>query len=134
MKKLFANKGIGFWVTVAVSLLSVVTAAVYCAIYGGGAYYNVAAFALALVACPIGIAAALSPFHKFAGYMQFLLTLAALMFYVYGIYYYVSVVLVGIDLHSFSAEFFACTILFALSVIGSAVSIFLKQRKEIAHA
>lgn len=134
MKQPFANKTVGFWVTVAVSVLSAVTAAVYGAVYGGGAYFNAAAFALAIAACPVGIAAALSPLHRYAGYVQFLLTLTALMCYAYGIYYYVSVVLVGIDLQGFGAEFFACTALFALTAAGSGVCVFLKQRKEAPHA
>lgn len=68
----------------------------------------------------------------FAPYIQFILALSAFMFYVYGVYYYVSVVLVGIDLDSFSAQCIICSALFALTTIASAVGVFLKQTKTDA--
>ncbi len=59
-----------------------------------------------------------------------LINLIAFAVFVYGIYYYVSVVIVGIDLKSFAVSFIVCFALFVLLLIASVMSIFAKHGEE----
>ena len=72
--------------------------------------------------------------YKIAPYALGFLNFVALLFYVYGIYYYVSVVLVGIDLDHFEPQFFVSTILFVVLLGASVTSIFMEQVKEVEVA
>ena len=67
---------------------------------------------------------------KFANAILALCDFVALLFYIYGIYFYVSIVLVGIQASSFNSQFVICTILFAGLLILNLINVFLKQEKE----
>ena len=62
--------------------------------------------------------------------MLALANFVALMLYITNIYNYVVVVMVGIDISSFSTQFIACTTLFAILLVASVANIFFKQSKE----
>lgn len=124
------NKTVGFWFSVGIGAFALVTAVVYVACYAGTDNINWASFALMLAA---SVSAALIPLNKFVKYLpyvQALLIFLSLLFFIYGIYYYVSVVAVGIDLDHFDPEFIVCVILFAIATGVSIANVFLPQEKE----
>ena len=132
MKKLFENKAYGYYITLLLSVLSVVTAFVYLAMYNGSRYMSMPAAILPIVG---GVAAVLLGFvrggGKCANAILALCDYAALLFYIYGIYFYVSVVLVGIQASSFNSQFVTCTILFVGLLVANLINVFLKQEKEV---
>lgn len=126
IKEYFQSAPRGRWTTLGVAAISAVTAVVYAALYVGTAEYSVVACVL-LALCSVVAVLAFTRLAPLAAYVQFLSALVALCFFIYGVYYYVSVVLVGIDLDRFSAEFIVCTILFLLTAVCSVVNIFMKN-------
>ena len=111
IREYLKDKAIGFWFSVSLVLLTAVTAIVY-------------------VSCIATVVLILLKKFEYASYAAALLIFLSLLFFIYGIYYYVSVVLVGIDLDSFSAEFIACTVLYALTFGLGVANVFLRPLKK----
>ena len=130
LKNLFANKAVGFYVTLGTIVLALATAIAYIVCYNNTDNFNLWAFVILLVSVVASIVLVLFKQHRIAPYALGLLNFVALLFYVYGIYYYVSVVLVGIDLDHFEPEFFVSTIMFLVTLVASITSIFMKQDKQ----
>lgn len=130
MKDLFKNKPVGFFVTLGTIGLTLVTAIAYLLCYNNTDNFNLWSFIVLLVSAVTGIVLVILKQHKYVPYTLGLLNFISLLFYIYGIYYYVSVVLVGIDLDHFEPEFFVSTILFVITIGTSIATIFLKQDKE----
>ena len=132
MKKLFENKAYGYYITLLLSVVSVVTAVVYIVHYNGSRYMSMPAAILPIVGA---VAAVILGFvrggGKCANAILALCDFVALLFYIYGIYFYVSVVLVGIQASSFNSQFVICTTLFAGLLIANLINVFLKQEKEV---
>lgn len=131
IKSFLKTRNIGFWITAAFSLTALITAIVYGACFSSTEDFSVTACVLtAISALFFGLS-----FTKYGGpvpYIQLSAILIAFGFYVYSVYYYVSVVLVGIDLDSFSPEFITCTVLYVVLIAAAAVSVFFKQgAKEV---
>ena len=130
-REAFKNKPLGFWFSVGIGAFALVTAVVYVACYAGTDNMNWVSFALMLAA--FIVSAVLIPLDKFVKYLpyaQALLIFLSLLFFIYGIYYYVSVVAVGIDLDHFDPEFIVCVIFFVLALGVSIANVFLRQDKE----
>lgn len=108
------------------SVLSVVTALLYRSWFIDSAEFNEIAFYLMIGAGVLGILAIIG-LGDFAASVQFLMLLAGSMFYIYGMYYYVSIVLVGIDLQSFSTAFIACSALVGSTVALSTLNVLIKR-------
>ncbi len=129
-KKLLADKSYGFYVTIALSVLAVITAIIYNVVYGGSRDYNLFAnICLYLCLIPL-VLAFIKPASKISHYVLYGLVLLAFLGYVMGIYLYVSEVFVGIDEHEFSARFILCTILFTITLVCGTANCFFKQAKE----
>ena len=112
-------------ITLISSLLCVITAFLYRMWFVGSTEFNQYAFLCLIVAAALGVLA----FFGLADYVnaiQFLLVVAGCMLYIYGMYYYVSIVLVGIDLQSFSNAFIICSGLLASVVAASTVNVLTK--------
>lgn len=129
-KTLLKGKSYGFFVTLALIALTVATGVIYCINYSGSRYMSVPAavflFAGAAAALVLG-------FTKWAGWANAVLALCgfvALLFYVYGIYFYVSIVMVGIQASSFNQQFITCTALYLVLLVLNIVNVFLKQVKK----
>ena len=89
------------------------------------------AFAVMLVGA---VVAAALPFFKLTKWSCVVLAVTnfvALLLYAYYIYFYVSIVLVGIQASSFSWQFILCTTLFVVLLVGGIANVFLKQEKEV---
>lgn len=131
MKKLLGNKSYGYYITLALSVLSVVTAVVYLVMYNGSRYMSAPAAVLPIVGAVAAVG--LGFVHgggKAANAVLALCDFVALLFYIYGIYFYVSVVMVGIQASSFNSQFVICTVLFVVLLIANLINVFLKQEKE----
>ena len=130
LKDLFTKKPVGFYVTLTTIGLSLVTALAYFLCYNNTDNFNLWSFIILLASAVIGVILILLKQFKLVPYAIGFLNYVAMLFYVYGIYYYVSVVLVGIDLDHFEIQFFISTISFIILVIVSIVAIFMKQTKS----
>lgn len=132
MVKFFRNKGIGYWLTLCLVALAVITAAVYADSYAN--YPNHMSWpAVALLVGGAVIALVLSFINKlsnWAPWVQVATIFSSLMLFIQHLYTYVVVVLVGIDLNTFTPQFILCSVLYGVSVVLSIVNIYLKQVKE----
>ena len=129
LKKLTADKSYGFYVTISISVFSVITGIIYNVVYGGSRDYNLFAnICLYLCLIPL-VLAFIKPTAKISHYILYGIILLAFLGYVQGVYLYVSEVFVGIDEHEFSPRFILCTILFAITLIGGTANCFLRQEK-----
>lgn len=126
IKSFIGTRNTGFWLAAAFSFTALITATVYGACYSSTEDFSVAACILTVV-CALFFGLEFTKFGGLVPYVQLSVILTAFGFYAYGVYYYVSVVLVGIDLDSFSPEFIACTVLFVMLISASAVNVFFKQ-------
>ncbi len=131
MKKLLGNKSYGYYITLALSVLSVVTAVVYLVMYNGSRYMSAPAAVLPIVGAVAAVGLGfVRGGGKAANAVLALCDFVALLFYIYGIYFYVSVVMVGIQASSFNSQFVICTVLFVVLLIANLINVFLKQEKE----
>ena len=129
VKKFFESKSYGFYVSIGLAVLSLVTAIVYASLFHMSRYMSWGAFAVVIVGV---VLAAVLPFLKQAKWSCCAIALAdfiALLLYAYNIYFYVSVVMVGIQASTFSPQFLACTSLFAILLVLNIANVFLKQEK-----
>lgn len=133
MVKFLADKAVGFWFTAATALLSVITAIVYAVNYAGfelqgAGIMSWPTFALLLaVAAEIILLTALGKV-KYAPYAAGATALVALCLFIHGMYYYVSVMAMGIDA-AFNAPFFVNVALVVAVYALAVTSIFLRQEK-----
>ena len=131
IKGFLSNKRYGFYVTLALIVLSVVTAIVYAVSYGK--YVSMmswTAFVLLLVGAVGAVALIALKQTKWAYAPLAICAFIALLLFIKHIYNYVAVVVVGIDLSGISGQFLACTVFFALTFLASVVNVFLAQEKE----
>ena len=128
--KFFEDKGYGFFMSMFVFVFSLVTAIVYAVGYSNSSDRSwsviiaiVAGLALALILTAlkrynwVPVALALGDF-------------VALLMFIQSIYFYVSVVLYGINGSAFSPEFMSSTVFLLLALVFSVANIFMKQVKE----
>lgn len=132
IKQFLHGKGVGFWLSCGLALFALAFAIAYQCAYGGTAEYSVMCFVSALVL--VAATALLEGFglHGFAGMAQLVCVMSGLGSFVYVNYYYVSVVLVGIDAAEFSARFIFCVVAYALTLVGSIVNVFVGNGGKVA--
>ncbi len=133
LKNYLQDKKMGFYVTVLATLTALITMIVYVSYYGHGPReanidcMNWYAFYLLLAGIILTVALIALRQNFWAPICIALFTLVSLMFYIVGVYGYVSVVAVGIDLKTVSPGFLACTILYLVSLVLSYAAVFMKQ-------
>lgn len=132
LKSFFKNNSYGFYVSFAVSLLTLVTLIVYANAYGSNdRYMSWAGFVIMLVGIVAAVGLTAFKLNEWVPPVLALANFIALMLYITKIYNYVVVVMVGIDVASFSTQFLSCTVLFAILMVASIANIFFKQVKEV---
>lgn len=138
LKGFFKDKSYGFYVSIAVAILTLVTLSVYADAYGSNdRYMSWTGFALMLVGIAVAIGltvvSSLTPLklNEWVPPVLALVNFIALMLYITNIYNYVVIVIVGIDIANFSTQFIACTVLFSILIVASVANIFFKQVKEV---
>ena len=121
------NRPIGYYVTLIATLLSLLTSVVYITAYGDSDYLSWPSFVLLAAAVLMNIVFLLIRKKPASPLVTGLLTTVAYMFYFYGMYFYISVVMVGIDLNTFEPKFVITTILFSLVFVIGIANVFLPQ-------
>lgn len=130
MKGILAGKRSGFYVTLVLAILSVVTAAFYATSYGKYASMSWPAFALLLIGAVGAVALAFTGKGKWAPWVQVATIFIAILLFITTQYSYVAVVLVGIDLTSFSPQFVTSVVLLIVDLVIAIANIYLKQEVE----
>lgn len=125
------NKSAGFWVAVATVLVAVVLIVAYPVMYGGTDEYSAFTFVFPLVGAVGAVVLAVFKKDEWMSLCLLVGLLAGFGFYVYTIYYYVSVVIVGIDAQNFDFRFIFTMTVFAAGIVAATVGVFLptKQRR-----
>ncbi len=125
----YDKRAVGYYFTAGVTVLSLVLAIVYAIGYAGTDY--ISWMAVVLLGVLVVANALLLLFNKidWIPLVSIVLSVVATCFFVYGIYFYVSVVFVGIDIQNFDARFVINTVLFVLLLGLSSANLFLKQSK-----
>ena len=124
------NKKPGFWVSVGLSVFSIIIAITYIACFRGTDEMSYWAFSFLLIGAVLGFALIALKKCEIAKYVIGSGIFVALLFYIYAVYYYISVVMVGIDLDHFSVEFIITTTMFIIGFVVSLVNVFLSQVKS----
>lgn len=126
----FKDKSYGFYVTLALIVLTVATAVMYAVLYHGSRYLSTPAVIIMLGGAAISLALCFTKYAKWACAVLALADFAGLLLYIYGIYFYVSIVMVGIQASSFNWQFLLCTTVLAVLLVINVVNVFLKQVNE----
>ncbi len=133
IKSYLKDKSIGFYASLSLLVLFFVTAIVYPICYAGTVHISWVSFGLLLAALAVGCVLMYKGWYLYVPVALGILGFLALLFYIYGIYYYVSIVLVGIDLTSVDFPFILCTVLYSLIFVVSIVNIFLPHSAKEAR-
>lgn len=130
MKGILAKKRSGFYVSMVLAILSVVTAAFYAMSYGKYVSMSWPAFANLIVGAAAAAALAFTGHGKWAPWVQFATIFNAILLFITTQYTYVAVVLVGIDLNEFSPQFVTSVVLLVANLVIAIANIYLKQEVE----
>ena len=132
IKAYLKDKDVGFYFSASLVLVALITALVYAVSYAGTDNINWLSFAFLLLAAAAAIVLIVLKLYNYVPYVLAAGIFVSLLFFIYGIYYYVSVVMVGIDLDSFEPQFIVCTILYVLAFGVGVANVFLRQIKKEA--
>ena len=131
MEKFLKRKGIGFYLTLCVAVLAIVTAVIYAVSYANYAgQMSWLAFGLLIGGAVCAVALHCLGKGNWAPWVLAAAIFVSVLLYIQCMYNYVVVVMVGIDLNSFSPQFITCSVLLCVSLVLSIVNIYLKQQKE----
>lgn len=128
------DKAYGFFVTVGLSIFAIILLIVYFVSYkgvysSGMEVFSWSVFTFLLLIPILNIVMFFLKLSKFNNYVTGALVLVTICFFIYSIYYLVSVMATGIDA-TFDAPFISNVILFVILWVGSIVNIFLPQIKS----
>ncbi|MBR4249689.1 MAG: hypothetical protein IKQ24_06000 [Verrucomicrobia bacterium] len=125
-----AVKKTGFKVTLAAVLLAVVTSLVYMVIWGKTRYYSDLSFYIMLAGAVITLICIVLRQYKTAPVIIFAFSFISFLFFVYGIYFFISSVATGIQFSGFPPEFFVTVVLFVVTFVLGLVAVFMPQTEE----
>ena len=132
MKEYFKDKKYGFFVTLALMALSVVTMIVYASIYGNTRFMSWAGFGVVIAGVVLSAILIALKQYRFVPALLLAANFLGFLLYVYYIYFHVSVILVGIQSAGFPPEFFVNVVFFILTLVVSVTNVYLPQSKENA--
>lgn len=133
VKNFFKRKSYGFYVSLAVIVMTIITMSVYSASYGMiDRYMSWAAIGVMVAGMVVGLALSVLNLGEWGAAVMAICNFVGLMQYITKIYNYVVVVLVGIDVNTLSTQFIACTVCFAILIVLSIANVFFKQKEEVA--
>ena len=127
MKAFFADKSRGFAMSIVVFLFSLVTAVVYIVGYSDNSDFSPPVFVVILVGAAAAVVLTVLKRYNWVSVALALGDFAALLLFIESVYFYVSVVLYGINGSAFSPAFLSSTVCLALSLVLSVANIFVKQ-------
>lgn len=129
MSKILANKGPGFYISGTAAVLSFLLAIYYQISYSSNPYYSSKVVVALMVALPVAVILLLI---RAEGFMPAAVTAcigAGLLFFIYAMYFDISVVLVGIDKSSFDPEFIITSAVGVICFLLGEISIYTKVRR-----
>lgn len=129
-KAFLKDKGIGFFMSVIVLLFSLVTAVVYAVGYSGSSDFSRPVLITILVGAAAAVVLALLKRYNWVPVALALGNFVALLLFIKSIYFYVSVVMYGINGSAFSPAFTSSTTCLVVALALSIANIFMKQVKE----
>lgn len=130
VKKLFEQKSYGFYLTLVLIAASLVCGVIYTVLYGSSIYMSWPTTICTISGAVLALALAFTPYAKWSCAVLALADFIGLLTYIYGIYFYISIVLVGIQASTFNFQFKFCTAAFVILLVLNIVNVFLKQTKE----
>lgn len=132
MKVFLKNKGIGFYTTVCFAVLAIVTAVLYSGFYANYVgQMSWQAFWLLICGAVVSVVLHLLHFGNISPWVLAGGVFGAVLMFIRAMYSYIAVVMVGIDLNSFSPQFMTCSVLLGICLAGSIVNVYLIQEKEV---
>lgn len=126
----FKDKSYGFYWSIAVFLISLATAVAYAVCYRGTQEMSWPGFVIILVGLALAVVLAVTGHTRWVPVAMAVADFIALLLYIYAIYFYVSVIMVGIEGSAFSMEFNICTTCFLVTILAAVINIFLRQVKD----
>lgn len=134
LKKFFSGKAFGYYVTLAVSLLFLISGIVYVVQYAKDTRdYQILTTVLLFVGFAVSVVLLALKQDKYTPYVQGVFSLCALLFFIRKIYWYISEVFVGIDEIGFNSKFIISTTFLVILFVATLVNCFLPQvKKEVA--
>lgn len=132
VKEYLRDKKYGFFVTVALMVLSVVTMIIYASIYGNTRFMSWAGFGIILGGVVLAAILIVLKQYRFVPALLLAANFLGFLLYVYYIYFHVSVVLVGIQSSGFPPEFFLNVVFFVLTLVVSVANVYFPQVEENA--
>ena len=126
--KAIADKGL--FVTLGLALLSLIYPWIYFFFYFNSNEFSLFAMLLPLIGVVFTLVLEVLSLYRFAPYALFLGNVSGLAFYIYGMYYYISIVQSAIDAQGLSFAFLFPAILIGLALLISIINVFLSQTKE----
>ena len=130
LKSFFHDKAYGFYASIFVFVFSLVTAIVYVIGYHNSSDMSEPVLYAILAGLLLAVILAALKRYNWVPVVLALSDFAALLLFIDSIYFYVSVVLYGINGSAFSPAFLSSTVLLLLSLAFSVINIFLRQIKE----
>ena len=89
-----------------------------------------AAFVIMLLGMIAGVIMPIFRLDKWVPAVLLVTNFLGFLLFVYYVYFYVSVVLVGIQATNFSSGFIASVVFFALTMVAAIANVFCKQTKD----
>ncbi len=127
----FKSRSYGFYVTLLVCVLSLVTVCIYASGFSGTKYMSWASFVLVIVGIAATLLLSIFKLEKWAPAVILLMTFISMLTFVYAIYLYVVTSVYAASVISFSAEFSATVIFYIISIVTGIANVFFKQSKEV---
>lgn len=132
IKHYLESKNYGFYVSLAVSLLMLISGIVYQALFGAARDYSVGVMVVMVIGFAFSVVLLVLKQDKLVPYALGIFALTGLLLFVSSIYLYVSEVMVGIDYEkALVTPFIAVTILYALTFVGALVNCWFPQLKKV---
>ena len=123
------DKGARFYAVLVTMLLSLVAAIVYACIYGNTRFMSWVGFGLMIAGAILAGVLVAFKLEKYAPTLLLVMNFVGFLFYVYYIYFHISVVMVGIQASGFPPEFFVNVVFLVLALASSVASIFMPLKK-----
>ncbi len=130
MKGFFEGRRAGFYVSIILAILSCVTAFVSSTSYGKYASMSKLAFWLLVGSAIAALVLSALRLGRFSRWLQAGAIFLAVLEFIKTQYSYVAVVLVGIDLNTFSPQFTICAVLLCVCLVIGIINIYLKQEEK----
>lgn len=130
IKNFFKSKSYGFYVSVAVCILSLIAVCAYALGYGGTKYMSWLALIIVVIGVAVSILLMIFKQDKFVPAVILIATFVSMLSFVYGIYLLVVTTFYAASVVHFSGEFIAAVVFYIIAIVVGIANVFFKQVKE----